>query len=198
MLTSLRQLFFAVLRHWYQLLGGAAVAVAGLVADSQEWRVPGWYWTAGAVFLLLWATVSAYHDLRVQCDAARDGLRDKVSHQRLADELTAKHRWATHNLLNTVALNGSAPSREWLGEVERWYEEVLEVMRRHECTAQEFNHVETINQMDMHRISYVTEISMFIIRLDRVAEVSTTHAEAARAPSATAGRGGNAERSGSR
>jgi hypothetical protein len=53
-------------------------------------------------------------------------------------------------------------------------------MREYGCSAQEFNHVETINQIDIRSLGYRPELSMFVIRLDRVADVSSSHAEEAR------------------
>lgn len=180
MFESFRTLGKAVISKWLQSLSGTLMAVIALVAGVKEWTVKPWIWLLASAGLFAWAVVRAYHELRMECDAALDGLVDKTNHQTLADELTERHRWATHELLNRIVLNGTAAPKEWVQGTHEWYMSVNEIMRRHDCSPQDFNHVDTINQLDLNRVSIQWEISMFIVRLQRVGELSTRHAELAR------------------
>jgi hypothetical protein len=177
MWTSAKQLLTGIAKNWAQLAGGTVVAVLGFVADARGWEIPTWIWSGLALLFVGWAVLLAYHELRTQCDAAMDGLRSKTDHQALADALTQLHHYGTHELLNRVALNGSAPSKEWQEKTLAWYQRVIAVMQEHGCSTQDLNHVLTINQVDLARYRYLSEISMLIIRLERIADVSKDHAQ---------------------
>jgi hypothetical protein len=179
MWDSAKSLLSGVFGHYKLLIGGTLVGAVGFASDAAGFDVPPWVWAAFAGLFVGWAVLAAYHDLRLSCDAAMDGLRDRTDHKKLADALTHHHHFGTHELLNRVALNGSAPSHEWEKGVLDWTDRVIQTMKEHKCSLQEMNRVVTINQVDMDRFRYLNEISMLIIRLERIADVSTHHAKIA-------------------
>jgi hypothetical protein len=109
------------------------------------------------------AVMSKNSDLECQ-------LFDQRQFQEIADALTRKHREATHDLLNVLKDHISPPPVGWAASVEIWYEEVLGIMREFRCTEQDFNHVETINRLDLAKYrSWHPLVAMTYERVDRVA-----------------------------
>jgi hypothetical protein len=178
MLTSLRHLLRATLKHWYQLLGGTAMAIIGLLGDIKEWPIPGWIWGTLAYLMLLWAVLAAYHDLRLSCDAAMDGLRDMVDHQGLADALTEKCADAKQRLVTTR--NNQLVTDQFRSDTLEWFEQVHQILENHRCTLQEINHFHhvTVDDTAAHpRKNGV--MKQLLIRMDRAADISTHHAQIA-------------------
>ena len=62
------------------------------VLQLQRWRWPG---TCRA---------STYHDLRLKCDAATDGLSERRNCQPAANFLTERHQHGIHELLHKPSL----------------------------------------------------------------------------------------------
>jgi len=57
-------------------------------------------------------------------------------------------------------------------------------MRENGCTPQDINHIETINQFDIREILRrggitIPEVAMFLIRVDRVAGISSRYSDLA-------------------
>jgi hypothetical protein len=100
MLTSATALVMGMFKHYVSLIGGTLVAVIGFVADALGFDVPAGVWAVLATAFVAWAIIAAYHDLRIQCGAAIDGLRDKMDHQALADALTGKYAYAKGHFFN--------------------------------------------------------------------------------------------------
>jgi hypothetical protein len=169
--TSAKALISGVLSHYKQLIGGTLVAVVGFGSDALGLDVPRWVWAIFAGLFVGWAMLLAYHDLRTQCDAAMDGLRDKINHHELAEELTEKHALAVHKFIN----GKPEINNEWISSTRQWYDGVVEIMQRHRCTAGEINHVNTIAHTEIKALGGHGEFAMLHIRLNRIADIATKH-----------------------
>ena len=55
-----------IARHWLQALGGALMAVVGLVSQIRSWIVPPGVWLALSGVLFLWAILETVHELRLR------------------------------------------------------------------------------------------------------------------------------------
>ena len=66
MWESCKQFVISVLKHWYQSLGGAGMAIVALLADIWDWRLPPRLWLILSGLLFFWAIFLAFHELRLQ------------------------------------------------------------------------------------------------------------------------------------
>lgn len=55
-----------IVRHWLQALGGALMAIVGLVSQIRSWIVPPGVWLALSGVLFLWAILETVHELRLR------------------------------------------------------------------------------------------------------------------------------------
>jgi hypothetical protein len=105
-----------------------------------------------------------------------------VKDQELADFLTEKYQYAVNQLMNQNP-PGGGDRGPWLREVGRWKTEVLEAMKRHGCTKQELNHVETIATIQLglkpEELAEHAVFKRFALTVGRVADISTEHAKRA-------------------
>jgi hypothetical protein len=65
LLTSAIELVKRVAGHWIQALAGAAMAILGLAAETQDWNVPPKVWIGASGVMFAWALLRAFHDVRV-------------------------------------------------------------------------------------------------------------------------------------
>lgn len=102
-------------------------------------------------------------------------------HQTLADALTDKHAEAIHKFINQLPTH-PAMHQVWTQRTHQWTQQVLGIMREYACTKQEVNHVETISQFDLVPYGEMPpDVAMFLVRVQRVADISTEHTNAAKA-----------------
>jgi hypothetical protein len=196
MWISAKELFKGVLRHWIQLLGGGAVTVSTFIAQGQGWDVPAWVFHWSALAFVGWAILLAFHDLRLQCDAAMDGLTSRRVAQRTADLLTERHAYGVHELLHKAprwpnAHNEAEAFREgsqvWMAKVTAWNDEVKKLMLELDCTPQEVSQFWTISDlkpgMMIRGDNWEISVRLHDTRLDRLWEIITVYAQRARAAS---------------
>jgi len=190
MLQSAKQLLAGIVKNWAQLAGGTVVAVLGFVADARGWDVPTWVWSTLALGFVGWAIMLAYHELRMQCDAAMDGLTDKRNHRAIADRLTERYRHGVHELAHKApphpTTHNDAESfkqafGEWLAAVFAWNDEVKALMENLGCTPQEISYFWTINElkpgMMLRGDQREVQIRLHATRIDRLWEIIETYAK---------------------
>jgi hypothetical protein len=116
----------------------------------------------------------------------REQLSDYQDHRGLADELTERCEWATHELLNKAPANGQMPDDHWFMNALDWRDTVLKILSRYKCTKQEFNHFDTINGYDLGAFRGVhQDVAMIFVRVRRAGDIANDHtkkAEALRLP----------------
>lgn len=110
----------------------------------------------------------------------RSVLDRSKKNQALADALTLKHKEGVTDILNRPPLHDGDIQR-WRDAADKWLNEVKTIMTAHHCTVQDMNHVETIGVFAilpaLHPLPDARkDLSMFVERLNRVANISTKYA----------------------
>jgi hypothetical protein len=126
-----------------------------------------------------WAVLIAYHELRVSCDAAMDGLTDHQNHQALADELSERHTWAQHEIINRLVPFASKTimTPEANERIKGWRASVLEILARYKCKRQEVDHFDAMNVYDMGEFGGLpSELAIACVRVKRLGEIAKSHA----------------------
>jgi hypothetical protein len=106
-------------------------------------------------------------------------LEGRQKDQALADALTELYQEGVRAILNGPPFDESG-IEHWRTREREWQARVLAVMREHDCTRQELNHVEMIGLFPVHRglhhiEAIARDLSMFAVRLSRVADISTRY-----------------------
>jgi hypothetical protein len=192
MWTSFKLLAKGVVAHWYQSLGGTAMAIAALVADIRDWTIPPRVWLTMSGILLLGAIVQTFHELRKQCDAAMDGLVEKRNLQRIADLLTEQHSRGIHELLHKAppwpkTQNAkeafSVEANAWIDRVDAWNADVKQLMLTLECTSQEVSAFWTISElkpgMMVRGDAWEKAVRLHETRIDRLWAIIASYADKA-------------------
>jgi hypothetical protein len=108
-------------------------------------------------------------------------LEGRRKDQALADLLTGLYRFGVTDILNKPPDAGGGGIAEWDERERQWTESVLTAMRKGGCTLQELNHVEIIGLfplLALHPSDTISrDLSMFAVRLSRVADISTKYAK---------------------
>ena len=97
----------------------------------------------------------------------------------MADALTERYKSGVQQLLNKPPVDENDIER-WRAEEAAWTRDVLKLMKEHGCTPQDLNHVETIGLFPLLLLhpneTVCRDLSMFAVRLSRVADISTKYA----------------------
>jgi hypothetical protein len=152
--TSAKLLVKGVFSHWIQSLGGALMALIGLVAAIQNWTVPPRVWLALSAAVFLWAIVQVFHEVRVMRDQAVGALSKKRIFQRIADTLTTEYAFAVHELAGKSPRYDAERDEAFLGEfkvwfdgIKAWNEKVKVMLAELGCTPQEQARFWTIDEL---------------------------------------------------
>ena len=146
--------------------------------DTLTWAAPLALLAVYSLYRMAAAPYQIYAEKHHEAEAFREQLTDYQNHQALADELTERYTFATHQLLNRINREGPAPN-DWLIATDEWRRSVLEILERYNCTRQEITHFEVINQFEMAQYDYAMSKAMFLIRVGRLSDLSTKHANSA-------------------
>lgn len=177
-------LLVSIVRHWLQSIGGTSMAVIGFVADAQDWQVPGRAWWAVSVVFFVWAIVKAYHELRIQSEAATEELTDYRDHKRIADAMLLRFQ-AGNRLLTHLPPPGSLETNTWIIEANRWMKETLDVMAEVGCNPHDVNWVEPTGGFGGLGGNYASVLHTLQDRVGRVGQVGDIYqgkVEAAKKP----------------
>ena len=147
-----------------------------------------WLWVRWVVVAALfsglqafWASQRRIGELTHERNAALDALNRRRRNQALADLLTAEYRTGISEILNGPPV-GLVALEQWRRRESAWTQNVLRIMREQGCTPQELNHVEMIGLfllLALHQNETIArDLSMFAVRLQRVADISTSYANA--------------------
>jgi hypothetical protein len=157
--TSAKLLLQGVFKHWVEALGGTAMALLGLVSDSQAWKVPPAVWIVLSAALFLYAILKAFHDVRVARDAAEREASEQRNCREIADKLTGEYEFGVHELLWKAPNRGAARDAQfrdffgiWSNEVFKWNDRVKELMIEAGCTTQEITLFWTIEKPQPDRM----------------------------------------------
>jgi hypothetical protein len=150
---SAKELLGRAFRNWGQFVGGPATGTVGLAATIFSWNIRPWAWIALSVLFFFLGIIQAYHQLRIECDAAMDGLRDKRDHQSIADGLIKEYDYGIHELAHKAppwpTIQNDFPQfwqvwQPFAKQVFIWNDRVEAFMRRSGCSTVELSNFVTI------------------------------------------------------
>jgi hypothetical protein len=116
---------------------------------------------------------------------AEEALRDQRHFKAIADYLTDRQSYGTHQLLH-MPPQSEDQLEEWSRWVKNWLEEVMIKLRQFGCSPQELNSVNTIAVNDLPLVSgsaIEVALKMHYVRLQRIEALAKSYAERAIAAS---------------
>jgi hypothetical protein len=153
-----------------------------------SWQIPMALFVFILLMRLIVAPFSIYRAQREETETLRRNVTDltekleaRKKSRELADALTGLFRKGVTEILNAPPA-GSEELPEWRRVSATWLSDVLSTMLAHDCTPQELNHVEILGLFPVIRSLHpdpeiARALSEFASRLQRVADVSTSHAQ---------------------
>jgi hypothetical protein len=183
---------------WFGAVGmlvGVLIAVIGTIGPpplqgpdtvmltADQWR---YLWFGGIVLVIfsVQAFATLYRKnagLQSELDAALAKLEKRRVDLILADRLTEHYEYGITDILNKPPESENDFKDRWLSEEKKWTEKALNLMKQHGCTKQDLTHVRMIgvfNVLNLHPHGPANHaLSMFVVRLGRVADISTKYAE---------------------
>lgn len=108
-------------------------------------------------------------------------ITDHQRHQSLADELTERVEWATHELLNKAPMDRRMPDDLWFMSAREWEDSVRTVLAKYECDKQETTSFEVLNAFDigMFGVPYHSDAAMIFARVHRLNQILAAHKQMA-------------------
>lgn len=145
---------------------------------NASWQIPLALLLVLLVYGFAKASYSLFLDKESLAKSLAERLTDHTNHKALADELTERYEMATHHLLNVVKPDDE-PSAGWIEQTNIWRLSVLDILKKHGCSRQEVTHFEVINQFEVWSLRLPFPTAMFLIRVGRLANISTEHVKIA-------------------
>lgn len=117
-------------------------------------------------------------ELHKQVAVLGERVANRVKSQAICEAMRARHREGISTLLHR-GVSSQDEYEEWMADERRFLDGVLADMRRLGCSAGEIHSVEVIGVFPLGNYSpHVAAngaMSMFVVRLDRIADVATAH-----------------------
>lgn len=145
---------------------------------NASWQIPLVLLVALLVYGFTKASYSLFGEKEALARSLEERLADYINHRTLADELTERYEMATHHLLNVIKPDDE-PGLGWIQQANVWRLSVLDILQKHGCSKQEVTHFEVINQFEVLSLRLPFATAMFLIRVGRLADISTEHVKIA-------------------